>query len=715
MTAPFTAFPIPTAPFEQAKFLTGGATTSRSEVQRWGDRINVLDFGAKGDDFTDCTAPIQAAIDYAFAHGFGSVYIPPGIYRVTGTIWLDPPNGMRTTGTSSPTVFNFSMALVGDENLGSDLPYGTEIRADDGSFGYANYPVLVVGPGQGMRVAGLMIRSEGGSLWNITFPNTGIGIAISGGAGGASRTLVERCMIMNLYTGIKTGWNSDALADSNTFFKVFVNAARYGWYFSQTQNYINELISCGAAVCTYAVYSPVGKAVNIYGGNYSFAGAANTDQSFTISGTTTPDAFTGQFSTTMTFPGSLGPPFSKNAFTDSLIGEPLYTAYAVETLHFGVIPLVFVSFNSVSNLITLKFDPSWVTGYFGNVGIDFSTTDIQAEIQACTTLYCCQRFIPFLGQGIHVYGAHTENPNTVTCLVKADSGFDGDSKCTVENIYLNYDPGQPGGPFQDRVQQVFPFAEAVTAAIEFSGSWGGYTALNTNRPILVSGTSTLAANFNHQEVRVFSPNLRYHSFFEFPAVNDPYSRGLGCGKFSCMSFFPHNSNPGHGFDWLQSRGNFHTYGVSPAPGAMPELLPSQFTDMQVGPPVVAALGSYPPAFGGVAYRVFQWDTNVTGGKLFALSNHEFYSYGQNLSVNWTYKGQSNILYVNSTDWLFNGLKIGLNNGSGTKWYVITGVFPTSGYVSVQGVTNSFTLLDGTKTVVYTGSTIFQESYSWTQY
>lgn len=48
-----------------------------------GAPVNVLDFGAKGDNTTDDTAAIQTAIDTVFAAGGGTVFFPPGTYRVS--------------------------------------------------------------------------------------------------------------------------------------------------------------------------------------------------------------------------------------------------------------------------------------------------------------------------------------------------------------------------------------------------------------------------------------------------------------------------------------------------------------------------------------------------------------------------------------------------------------------------------------------------------
>lgn len=61
--------------------------------------LNVIDFGAKGDEKADDTKPIQAAINAALKAGGGSVYIPAGRYRVTKSL----------TFTSSPR-----MDIIGD-------------------------------------------------------------------------------------------------------------------------------------------------------------------------------------------------------------------------------------------------------------------------------------------------------------------------------------------------------------------------------------------------------------------------------------------------------------------------------------------------------------------------------------------------------------------------------------------------------------------------
>ena len=49
----------------------------------------VTDFGAKGDNHTDCTAAFQDALDAAKQAGGGETYVPPGIFILAGnlTVW----------------------------------------------------------------------------------------------------------------------------------------------------------------------------------------------------------------------------------------------------------------------------------------------------------------------------------------------------------------------------------------------------------------------------------------------------------------------------------------------------------------------------------------------------------------------------------------------------------------------------------------------------
>lgn len=68
-------------------FVVPGTTEARNLLERFGDFINVKDFGAKGDGRTDDTAAIQAAIDAAGVYSV--VYFPYGRYYVSSGINVD--------------------------------------------------------------------------------------------------------------------------------------------------------------------------------------------------------------------------------------------------------------------------------------------------------------------------------------------------------------------------------------------------------------------------------------------------------------------------------------------------------------------------------------------------------------------------------------------------------------------------------------------------
>lgn len=54
--------------------------------------LDVRKFGAKGDNSNDDSVPITAAINYAFTHGQGGVFIPPGNYRLNAAAIVGMPN-----------------------------------------------------------------------------------------------------------------------------------------------------------------------------------------------------------------------------------------------------------------------------------------------------------------------------------------------------------------------------------------------------------------------------------------------------------------------------------------------------------------------------------------------------------------------------------------------------------------------------------------------
>jgi hypothetical protein len=78
-----------------------GSTANAGSVRDW---LNVLDFGAKGDNVTDDTAAIQAAL--AACPMGGIVYLPAGAYRTSAPLTIPPAVTLMGTHTNL-------MAVVG--------------------------------------------------------------------------------------------------------------------------------------------------------------------------------------------------------------------------------------------------------------------------------------------------------------------------------------------------------------------------------------------------------------------------------------------------------------------------------------------------------------------------------------------------------------------------------------------------------------------------
>jgi hypothetical protein len=88
---------LPTQTNNEYKFLrTDGTNPSWQYPLEW---VDIRKFGAVGDSATDCTAPIQNAINSLPATG-GAIFIPDGKWLVTGKITIDRPVYIR--GSAGP-------------------------------------------------------------------------------------------------------------------------------------------------------------------------------------------------------------------------------------------------------------------------------------------------------------------------------------------------------------------------------------------------------------------------------------------------------------------------------------------------------------------------------------------------------------------------------------------------------------------------------------
>lgn len=75
----------------------------------WATPVDVKTFGALGDASNDDRIPIQSAINFVEGAGGGTVYFSPGLYNVSGTLFV--PSNVRLQGTGS-TIYNTQLRLT---------------------------------------------------------------------------------------------------------------------------------------------------------------------------------------------------------------------------------------------------------------------------------------------------------------------------------------------------------------------------------------------------------------------------------------------------------------------------------------------------------------------------------------------------------------------------------------------------------------------------
>ena len=665
--------------------------------------FSVTRYGAKGDGSTDDTAAIQACIDAAVATKAHCVYMPRGTYKTTSPLFLDPPGNLRSSITN-PTIFNFSLSLVGEAGLGNHEGYGTAIKPSAD-----NFVALWVGPGQGMCVSDLSILGPGNSYRN-TMSSSGVGIAVSGGSGGASRVLIENVMVENFYQGISTGQNNSSLADNFSGIKVFINNCYRGLYLEAAQNYINNLTDCNITNCTIAVDNSTGPEINVRGGNYSVTGAHKG--SFTIgtvsSFTTFSETYSGNTFTNYRFTAVVSSP-------DTAMNNGTYNSAEILTTGFGDVPLRLEIFNTGTNTATFSLWPMWLFGNF-TLNLNMATgTDLQAECAAATTLYVQERVTTFLGRNIFVDGIHMENPGTVTTLADAtNSGV-----LSIRNTFFNYEishgdaSGGSGGALGLFYgQQAFPFVNNNNASVVLADN----NFNQTSPEGVVFDVAGLSAKLtSSRPVGLSPPNIRYGynaNLIVGGSGNSPYSAVRGAGEFDSQPFIPTGFTGFEPRTWLGLGERIS--GRRPAAGTTPRLTPTQIAAYGS----LGALGTYPPLCGDAVYSISDWNSGAQT-HLFAKSSHAFYSYGQDLTAAWSYKGQTTVVTDTSgtgalTQWAFPGLKITLNNGNPHD-FIVTEVHPALSYVNAILINTSTSALSGIKTATYTGSMVTQETYSITQF
>lgn len=692
------------------------------------DIVNVMDFGAVGDNTADDTAAIQAAIDYAITNNRQVVFLPAGQYKTTSSLFMDPPppnNGLRVgypPANPNPAGFQFSFGLVGEAGLPNEEGDGTALRPT-----FNDGVALYVGPGQGMRVANLTIRGPANAYRGALNPN-GVGVGLTGTGGGSSRTTIENVGVTNFYAGFKTAANGNGtLGDSNTFIKCYTNNVYYGFYIAGTQNYINSFYDCNPNGSSVGLFNGFGNGCRVFGGNWSNnASLANT---FTISATSPVTAtasgnnFDFNFTTTV-------------AGNDGFIGN-VYNSYAIKTARFGIIPLLLTAFNSGTGVASFTCYQPWSFHICPRQDA-VANADLSAEIQAATTLYAADRVTTFWGNGIQVHGVHIENAYSPMTLLHTGEGFGSQNNVILDAIQFNYNPS-----LADLKSSADPSANIAKWYIQ--QSWGFIILDSTTGQVTIQnsqlgqGQSTeplLIDVFSHTQRLVFRENNKvgpinmraiYNGGFTSHdgSLSQPALGGnleADTTPFVATGLFSNYGGPN--WFWGGAIGQHPMIGWRPTPWSRPNIDPSHIAALMSLPAItfdVAWHVDYPLMWGGQIYGTWAWQ-QAAGENYEVFSRHSFYTYGQDLTttnvsgLSWSYKGQTTLVYANASalSILFPGLGVKLFDGSSDILYIVTGIYPALGYFTVaRGDNADGGVLSGNKTTIFTGFTIKQEPFALT--
>lgn len=687
--------------------------------------VNIKDpkFGAIGNGSHDDTAAIQAAIDYAFAHKLSAVYCPAGTYKTTSTIYLDPPENLRVNPTNPP-LFSFTMTFIGDPAGGGQAHVnGCLIEPT-----FNNKIAFLVGTGQAMRVSDIAVIGPNNAYRGMLDPN-GVGIGIGSNGGGAATTLIQNTYVRNFYALYKTdAIGTGALSEGNRFHGVGGDNGYFGIFLSGTQAYNDQISEPRFSGVQIAIDLEFSKQVNVIGGNLSATtGVSNT---FAISGTSAFGQYAGCPSWCVT---------TTLASPDQYVGTSVYNSYTIVTPYFGVIPVQMVNWNSSTNVATLALYLPWVKANYGNSTCWWCGGGGGADqVAAATTLYAAERDVVAQGMGIDLYGTHIENPNTCTTLFVATDVWGGQISNEVVDPYFNYDPASLNGASsaQEYCQQSFPFISIGDGAATLRLRGGPNNQPATNPLIIespgdnnIEGSQLGSAWFNLRLT-----NSAGASYGQVLPSNQFATVARGFGRWDNDYFLPAAATPGSALRTLMTGSDMTAEycGYEPCPWETPNLSPTLYSLVSGS---LGALGTYPPIACRTVFKSVDWNTgpvtspSSVGGGIFKRSaSCPGFSYGQNLTnatvgetVTWSYMANSDDLYLDAKtlSWMFPGLGISIDNGGGSQPYIVTGVYPLFGYVTVIWAGSSAGgQLQGNYGQVYScasGCTIEQEAFAWNGY
>ncbi len=157
----------------------------------WSKDYNVLDFGAKGDNKTDCTAAIQKAIDACYENRGGNVVFPTGEYVCRGCLEVKDGVMLKGTYVAPPTNDRSNKPDAAGNMKGSIIAAYAGKNDPDGT------PFITL-TGNNSGVQGLIIHYPEWSQQ--TVPPIPYSPCIAGFDG--SNHSVINCNLLNPYVGI---------------------------------------------------------------------------------------------------------------------------------------------------------------------------------------------------------------------------------------------------------------------------------------------------------------------------------------------------------------------------------------------------------------------------------------------------------------------------------------------------------------------------------
>jgi hypothetical protein len=691
--------------------------------------VNAASFGTitandRGYDNTIALAnhaAIQAAINYAFANRKQIIRLPDvgyPIYMPEKPLWLDDPANHPSDvyKTGAAINFNLSLWLVGS-GAANLKGFGTNLYWKDNYGGKC----LVIGPGAGMGVQGVSIRtSHTAASCRAARPSTSIGIAYTGGPGGGSRCMLRDVGVFGHHTLVKTGWNEDQLADRLRIENSWLDNGYYGLHIAQTQNFLVEVRDSDITNCVYNVYNPQQFAVNFTGGGCHPVGG--TAAVFTIGSVSALTAAGNSY----TFSAAVTAP-------SRMLADGGYNRFVVKTASFGAIPCTWASYRA--GTITLRIRDSWRLHHFGLLNV-VSLTDLQAELQAATKLFCVEMGTNFYGS-VRASEFHTEAPLPYVLLDTSSTSATHPS--WIKGVHYNGEPAatdmasavgaDSANEARYLVAQTHPHIDLGTyaATIEDINFANTYVSNGIMVDMQSSGFTT---DYFFARLAQAQLNVRHHSSSGNVDGNEEYGANpfKGFGRFDRTPFLPRTNLPAINFLTRSDNAVAHK-GYRPDPSCTPALTPNQYAIVSASLAAVN-LGAYPLIHGGTIYKVMKDGERATARR-FVSSAHVGFSYGQDLTtakvgstLSWSFKGASNCVYMDaaSVGFMFPGLGIILNFAGADHEMIVTGVYPmnrgTTGYVTVSKATIGTGIVthavnDGNKTTTYTGSSIKQAPYVWT--